>query len=28
VIAKVGHNPPQEAPVVFAQTVLELVGNT
>jgi pimeloyl-ACP methyl ester carboxylesterase len=28
VIAKVGHNLPQEAPVVFAQTVLELVGKT
>ncbi len=28
VIAKVGHNPPQEAPVVFAQAALELVRNT
>jgi pimeloyl-ACP methyl ester carboxylesterase len=28
VIAKVGHNPPQEAPAVFAQAVIELVRNT
>jgi pimeloyl-ACP methyl ester carboxylesterase len=28
VIPKVGHNPPQEAPALFAQTVLELVRNT
>jgi len=28
VIPKVGHNPPQEAPTVFAQAVLDLVRNT
>jgi pimeloyl-ACP methyl ester carboxylesterase len=28
VIPRVGHNPPQEAPAVFAQAVLELVHNT
>jgi pimeloyl-ACP methyl ester carboxylesterase len=28
VIPKVGHNPPQEAPAVFAQAILELVHNT
>jgi pimeloyl-ACP methyl ester carboxylesterase len=28
VIPKVGHNPPQEAPAVFAEAVLELVRNT
>lgn len=27
-IPKVGHNPPQEAPAVFAQAVLDLVRNT
>jgi pimeloyl-ACP methyl ester carboxylesterase len=28
VLPKIGHNPPQEAPAVFAETVLELVRNT
>jgi pimeloyl-ACP methyl ester carboxylesterase len=28
VLPNVGHNPPQEAPSVFAQTVLEVVRNT
>jgi pimeloyl-ACP methyl ester carboxylesterase len=28
VIPRVGHNPPQEAPTLFAQAVLELVRNT
>jgi len=28
VLPKVGHNPPQEAPSAFAQTVLELLRNT
>jgi pimeloyl-ACP methyl ester carboxylesterase len=28
VIPRVGHNPPQEAPAVFAQAILDLVRNT
>jgi pimeloyl-ACP methyl ester carboxylesterase len=28
VIPKVGHNPPQEAPAVFAQVILDLARNT